>query len=128
MYWPVGAPKIYAASNHELARSAKHDDNPDDPADTPEPAVDGGGHDDGGAAENGGTGAKKSGARSKKSRRSDPASRSVDQLAPKRDEHVGGEIIGVRLGRNGYLFATITRCTLTVWQTKVCRRDPSFHR
>jgi hypothetical protein len=125
MYWPVGAPKIYAASNHELARSPKRDEKTDDPADTPASAADG---DDGaGTAENGGTGAKKSDARSsKKSRSSDPSSRGVDQLALKRDEHVGGEIIGVRLGRNGYLFATITRCTLTVWQTKVGWRGPSF--
>jgi hypothetical protein len=117
MYWPVGAPKIYAASNHELARSAKRDD-PSDPSESAVLTVDGTG-DDEGNTKNGGPSSKKSSARSKKSRRSDPSARSVDLLALKRDEHVGGEIIGVRLGRNAHLFATITRCTLTVWQTKV---------
>jgi hypothetical protein len=121
MYWPVGAPKIYAASNHELAPSAKRVDKPDDPADATEYA-----DDDENNAGNGNPDAKESGSRSKKPRTSDPSSRSIDQLALRRDEHVGGEIIGVRLGRNGHLFATITRCTLTVWQTKVRRQDPSL--
>jgi hypothetical protein len=122
MYWPVGAPKIYAASNHELARAAKHDDKSDDPSDASESAVlpVDGADDDGGGTENGNASTKKSDARSsKKSRRSDASAKSVDLLALKRDEHIGGEIVGVRLGRNGYLFATITRCTLTIWQTKV---------
>src|ERR1700744_3663213 len=107
MYWPVGAPKIYAASNHELARAAKSDDKSEDPADTSDPAADGDDHGD--TAENGGNAARKSDVRSpKKSSTADPSSRSVHHLALKRDEHVGGEIIGVRLGRNGHLFATIT--------------------
>jgi hypothetical protein len=126
MYWPVGAPKIYAASNHGLARSTKTDNKPDDPPNASESAVDGT-DDDAQSAENGDGGAKKSSRRlSKRSRRSEASARSVDLLAVKRDEHVGGEIIGVRLGRNGYMFATITRCTLTVWQTKVSRQDPFF--
>jgi hypothetical protein len=129
MYWPVGAPKIYAASNHELARAAKRDDKTDRPSETSESAVlpVDGADDGGGNTENGIAGSKKSGVRSsKKSRKSDASSKSVDLLALKRDEHVGGEIVGVRLGRNGHLFATITRCTLTIWQTKVSRHHPSF--
>lgn len=127
MYWPVGAPKIYAASNHELARAAKLDDKPDHPSETESAVLPVDGADeDGGNTENGNAGSKKSRVRSsKKSRTSDASSKSVDLLALKRDEHVGGEIVGVRLGRNGHLFATITRCTLTVWQTKVSQHDLS---
>lgn len=40
-----------------------------------------------------------------------------DQLA---EDDVHGNIVAIRVTRSGQLFATITRTTLTIWQTKVC--------
>ena len=34
------------------------------------------------------------------------------------EDDVSGEIIGIKVTRSGHMFATITRATLTVWQTK----------
>lgn len=36
------------------------------------------------------------------------------------EDHVSGEICAVEVTRSGHMFATITRSTLTIWQTKVC--------
>ena len=43
---------------------------------------------------------------------------SLDQFA---EDDVHGEIIAIRVTRSGQLFATLTRTTLTIWQTKVGR-------
>lgn len=44
--------------------------------------------------------------------------RSTSPIASEEDIH--GNIVTVRVTRNGHLFATLTRTTLTVWQTKAC--------
>jgi hypothetical protein len=36
------------------------------------------------------------------------------------DDDIHGDIVAVRVTRSGHLFATLTRTTLTVWQTKAC--------
>jgi hypothetical protein len=46
-----------------------------------------------------------------------PIERAPSQL-PEDDSH--GEIIAVRVTRSGHMFATLTRSTLTIWQTKAC--------
>jgi hypothetical protein len=40
----------------------------------------------------------------------------VEQLA---ENDVSGEILAIEVTRSGHMFATITRSTLTIWQTKV---------
>jgi hypothetical protein len=40
----------------------------------------------------------------------------LDQFA---EDDVHGEIIAIQVTRSGQLFATLTRTTLTIWQTKV---------
>jgi hypothetical protein len=34
------------------------------------------------------------------------------------EEDINGEIIAIRVTRSGHMFATVTRTTLTIWQTK----------
>jgi hypothetical protein len=36
------------------------------------------------------------------------------------EDDVSGVIIAIKLTRSGHMFATITRTTLTIWQTKAC--------
>jgi hypothetical protein len=36
------------------------------------------------------------------------------------DDDIHGEIIAIRVTRSGHMFATLTRSTLTIWQTKAC--------
>lgn len=36
------------------------------------------------------------------------------------EDDIHGEITAVRVTRSGHLFATLTRTTLTIWQTKAC--------
>lgn len=75
MYWPIGAPKIYAAHKH-TARSKGEDFS----------------HDGLDESANGQAGA-----------------------------HDEQEIVDIRLARGGHLFATITRSSLSIWQTKASR-------
>jgi hypothetical protein len=37
------------------------------------------------------------------------------------EDDIHGDIIAVRVTRSGHMFATLTRTTLTIWQTKACR-------
>jgi len=46
-----------------------------------------------------------------------PLERAPSQL-PEDDTY--GEILAVRVTRSGHIFATLTRSTLTIWQTKAC--------
>lgn len=46
-----------------------------------------------------------------------PQHNTSDQLV---EDDVHGEIIAIRVTRNGHVFATLTRTTLTIWQTKAC--------
>jgi hypothetical protein len=36
------------------------------------------------------------------------------------EDDINGNIVAVRITRSGHMFATLTRTTLTVWQTKAC--------
>lgn len=36
------------------------------------------------------------------------------------EEDINGDIVAARITRSGHVFATLTRTTLTVWQTKAC--------
>jgi RAB6A-GEF complex partner protein 1 len=47
----------------------------------------------------------------------------IGDVEPEGD--IAGEILGLRVTRNGSMFATITRGTLTIWQTKVRKDNPS---
>ena len=36
------------------------------------------------------------------------------------EDDIHGEIIATQMARSGHVFATLTRTTLTIWQTKAC--------
>jgi hypothetical protein len=40
------------------------------------------------------------------------------------EDDIYGEIIAIRVTRSGHMFATLTRTTLTIWQTKACLSLP----
>ena len=56
--------------------------------------------------------------------------RSIERLTQDTDEDEDGEdeastsILGLRVSRNGHLFATITQTALIIWQTNVRDTDP----
>ena len=75
MYWPIGAPRIYAS----VKKHRRHIERPED-----------------NGAENEDT---------------DEASNSI---------------LGLRVARNGHLFATITETALIIWQTNVRNSDPDL--
>jgi hypothetical protein len=95
MYWPIGAPRIHAASHTPRSIILDTDDS---------------------NKEN--NGLDHDPEESLKINVATEAARNSEE-APDREAHVGGPILGVRLSRNGNLFVTITRGTLTIWQTKV---------
>ncbi|KAF2401425.1 RIC1-domain-containing protein [Trichodelitschia bisporula] len=123
MYWPIGAPRIYAATRHQLS-AAQSGEQPDEtPVLVKAPPAD--------ADTNGTNTRDRDGGEDSE----DGETRTSDELEDKgvgngrkggeRDgaeedpeTALGGEIVGLRVARNGHIFATITRSTLTIWQTK----------
>jgi hypothetical protein len=143
MYWPIGAPRIYAASKTEL--DSKHIttslDGLEAPAQvrTPTPTVPAGtngtathdrdgGEDEGESVEDeesledeetGSTAESAPAAGSNKKLATPVTSESNGASPQAADDDPGGEIVGLKVTRSGHMFATITQATLTVWQTKV---------
>jgi hypothetical protein len=110
MYWPIGAPRIYAASKRELGRVLVDDrDVTTQQLNLPVPS-----RSDGDPA--------KSSQEPEPVHQKRPSKRPTllkeASSAESRDASIGEEIIAVRLSRSGHLFVTVTSSTLNVWQTK----------
>jgi hypothetical protein len=89
MYWPLAAPNVYALTKHSVSRSGF------------EPSRDGLPVDEAVA--------------NRSPAQHDALSPSGADAASEFEEH---EIIDVKVSRGGAIFASITRTTLTIWQTK----------
>jgi hypothetical protein len=129
-YWPISAPSVYAASKHELPLDSltTSDDGVKDRTEHPSPRSTGrGAVDDEGTPRSESTEASANyfnsgGQRHLRTgvveRRASPSPRRPQkECVPEGD--LSGEILGIRVTRSGHMFATITRSTLTIWQTKV---------
>lgn len=110
MYWPIGAPRIYAASKRELGRVLVDDkDATTEQLDLQVPST-------------------SDGEASKADQEYEPVLPKRPSKRPTllkeaasvegRDDKIGEEIIAVRLSRSGHLFVTVTSTALSVWQTK----------
>ncbi|KAK8166845.1 RIC1-domain-containing protein [Phyllosticta citrichinensis] len=115
MYWPIGSPRVYATSQRQLARElrATTDDGidaaPDSSSSPPR-------HAPGNAQDNLVTQGQNGTAQ-----RFLSASASTNgtlQGSSDVEANIEGEIVAMRMSRSGQLFATITRSTLSIWQTK----------
>jgi hypothetical protein len=132
MYWPIGAPRVYAASKLELSVSSTSaneeecaapvripvekpkSNGPDDHGEVGQfPKEEEEEESEDGPERQSKTGSKRQGAKQSPSENCDTGLES--------EEDPGGEILGLRVSRGGQIFATITRSTLTIWQTKVTK-------
>jgi RAB6A-GEF complex partner protein 1 len=153
MYWPVGAPRIYAADNHSIIPYTSLDDtnpnegtqNDNDSAiadDLPTPgrprrltidtglangtqntsstdSKQGPSRQETGAQKDGANGDSRNRTRSKSSAETNKPKDEQSQISSA-ETGVGGEIIAMRPSRSGQFFVTVTRTTVSIWQTKAC--------
>jgi hypothetical protein len=146
MYWPIGAPRIYAASKNELDLNPAHTTisndglEAQDPIQTPVAKTEANGtatHDQGGddddeeSLDNENINGDASSASATDSGGKLPVLEALKDsgASPQRnnnDDDPGGEIVGLKVTRSGHIFATITQATLTVWQTKVAITTPTI--
>ena len=104
MYWPVGAPKVYALSKH--ATPWKQDaESPDEAQDVPK-ASDALKAEDGRELISSGVSG------------SNATADTAQNGASAGGGDSGSDILAAKVSRGGGIFATITRSTLTVWQTQ----------
>ena len=118
-YWPISSPSVFAATkNANLERiPVSHDGTVQASQSEEDDACKAGVTNETGddTLENGIEGVEK---KEKGQKGQGEQQSSVnDQLA---EDDVHGNIVAIRVTRSGQLFATITRTTLTIWQTKVC--------
>ena len=120
MYWPIGAPRVYAADveHHYDHRSSLSEDGLEDrPAESVErgnggrPVLGSGNSEEGRKLEKSGTVSEAS-ITTNGYRSSEAKGRASSKSTPKEP------LIGLRVSRNGQMFATITASTLTLWQTR----------
>jgi hypothetical protein len=116
-YWPISSPSVFAATKETRTKSTLTSDdgtksgkNQDDDA---ESSV---------ADSEERTKSETSGEGHGVGRDSAPVEKpGTEHVA---EDDVSGEIRAIEVTRSGHMFATITRSTLTIWQTKVCLYFP----
>ena len=123
-YWPLSSPSVFAATKQtlpDLVRTHISDDGA--PAEREEPNEEqDGATDDGkqgsvaGSEVTEGDNCSSGEELPLKEKGNGPRLRQHGTQLP--EEDVSGEIIGIKVTRSGHMFATITRATLTIWQTK----------
>lgn len=114
-YWPISSPSVFAATKHTAVERTQvsHDGiGEKHPEETPTPL------------------AQQSNARAEQEKVSQEGNGEDDidgvkqtkqgVAEPLAEDEIHGDIIAVRVTRSGHLFATLTRSTLTIWQTKAC--------
>ncbi|EOD52114.1 putative duf1339 domain protein [Neofusicoccum parvum UCRNP2] len=125
MFWPIGSPRVYATSQRQLPPERRITSDDGVNSQPPPAAVNGRHHEPESAhaaqlrpadddAERDATVTQ--GPNGSAPQTSSAANGSLQGNDAETD--VDGEIIALRVARNGQLFATITRSTLTIWQTK----------
>jgi hypothetical protein len=134
MYWPIGAPRVYAAgdplqiphdepTNNDGSTLIALTSEGEVPNGAPSAARDGAhcietpGDSNEPQQQSSKTSDSKRKKRRSKSKPSISAANGVN-AAQEPESGPGGEILAMRAGRNGTMFATITRSTLTIWQSK----------
>lgn len=116
-YWPISSPSVFAATKRtDLGRSLVSNDGVEDKQSGDRRAGSSPGSDSQ-SEEN--RDANNASVVEEKGDGQPSHTTAPDQQRVEDDIH--GTILAVRLTRSGQLFATLTRTTLTVWQTKVLR-------
>jgi RAB6A-GEF complex partner protein 1 len=135
MYWPIGAPRIYAATKHE--RDDEQQTTSDDGSTTPtlrNKSLERGQNGDSALnddeedteqAHSHGSKQKEPTPRKSEVAAGKEASKSNGTFSDDAEKDPGGQIVGIAVARSGHMFITITSSTLTVWQTKV--NNESLH-
>lgn len=128
MYWPIGAPKVYALSKHELLDEhvlTSDDDagcaSPSNASGSPTLGIDGRPPSQPHTRRDDSNDAQVD--RPEKPKEDDRAPAATKDNAPAVKLLGDGSqegIVGLQVTRSGHVFATITRSALTIWQTKVC--------
>lgn len=130
MYWPIAAPRIYAATKQ--GRDDEQQPASDDGTATPtqqKKSLENEGDrdsillaedevDDEEAPLNGNREEEPSQQKSDVAAKKDTL-RSNGTYSEEAEKDSGGQIVGIAVARTGHMFITITKSTLTVWQTKV---------
>ena len=126
-YWPISSPSVFAATKHTLPErpQASHDGaepTSQDPRQGGRPGVAADDSTQGSVAdsEERTEGDESSthgehGVEEKPVEQKPKQHRETEHLS---EDDVSGEIIAIKVTRSGHMFATITRSTLTIWQTK----------
>lgn len=108
MYWPNGVPRVYAVNGPGIASVLSEEEEK-----VGDKVVD---HEDGVPEE--------------KEESVEPGERADDSSSsepkPKPEAWANEPIIGLCVSRSGHMFATITKSSIVVWQTKVCDSSPLF--
>ena len=114
-YWPISSPSVFAATkNTNLERAPISHDGTDEASQSGQDdasEVESTNETDDDTSTRGSEGVDEEGKEQKARRTSSP-----EQFA---EDDVHGEVVAIRVTRSGQLFATLTRTTLTIWQTKV---------
>lgn len=109
-YWPISSPSVFAATKHANPESTRVSND----------GVEAGQDErDGSPQKQAGDEAAQQGVNGAKEERP-PHRRASEQAV---EDDINGEIIAIRVTRSGHMFATLTRSTLTIWQTKACLRS-----
>lgn len=115
-YWPISSPSVFAATKDTRtgATAVSHDGADDAPDSSVADSEERTGSDVSGGSETGDT----AGEKGSEAQSQPPTPADGEQPA---EDDITGDILAIKVTRSGHLFATITRSTLTIWQTRARR-------
>ena len=115
-YWPISSPSVFAATkNTNLERTPVSHDGTNEAAQSGR-----GGASDAGSTDAGDEDMSTEEPEELKEDEKKQEKSQTDALEQLVEDDVHGKIVAIPVTGSGQLFATLTRTTLTVWQTKVC--------
>ncbi|KAF2762031.1 RIC1-domain-containing protein [Pseudovirgaria hyperparasitica] len=120
-YWPISAPSVYAASKQQLSKRNIRTsyDGLEEHSSTGRTNRLSTQHEDASEKESSVEETNVSSVNIDATKASEPSVHPGPERSPVNGEpDIAGEIIGLRVTRNGHIFSTITDSTLTIWQTK----------
>lgn len=118
-YWPISSPSVFAATkNSNLARTSLSNDGTNEASQSEQDGASEAETESTNETDDTELTEEEDGASRDGDEQGARHTRGLEQFA---EDDVHGEIIAIRVTRSGQLFATLTRTTLTIWQTKVRR-------
>ena len=118
-YWPISSPSVFAATKETRSQPTPvSHDGADDATDSSAADSEERTESETSEKSEAGDGIEDKGTEEQSQSQPQPQLQQPKENGQGAEDDITGEILAIKVTRSGHMFATITRSTLTIWQTK----------